>query len=85
MTTEEFNSLGLSINDIVDIAMNDGTSKRVTIHTANAYLGKGEYENYTTKEIVPAESAKLLYINFNDLSRAYSINLEDIQSVELIN
>jgi hypothetical protein len=83
MTAKEFNNYGFKINDKLKIILNDGTERVEILHSSSAYVVP-ERENYITKEITPGEPAKLLYINYNDLSKAYSINLEDIQSVELI-
>ncbi|WP_339686610.1 hypothetical protein [uncultured Nonlabens sp.] len=83
MTAKEFNNYGFKINDKLKIILNDGTERVEILYSSSAYVIP-ERENYITKEIIPREPAKLLYNNYNDLSKAYSINLEDVQSVELI-
>lgn len=86
MTVQQFNEKGFEINDLIQVRMNNGEIKSIQLHTATAYQGRGEYQNYSTKEIIPASKARILYIDLkkpNGLPA--SIDLEQVESVQKIN
>lgn len=85
MTVKEFNDLELKTNDNVQITTNDGQLFNVVLYAGKAYLGRGQHQNYLTKEIIPAEPVKIL-INGNNVNGfAEFIFLDDIAEVNLFN
>jgi hypothetical protein len=85
MTANEFNAIEFNAYDRVELTMNDGSIKEVILQSGNAYLGRGEYVIYTTKEKVEAEPAKLLYNDFKEPSGSASkIDLDDIKSIKKV-
>jgi hypothetical protein len=81
MTAKQFDDLGLKANDNVQITMNDGQIFNVILYSGNAYLGRGELQNYITKEIIPADPVKIL-INGNNVNGfAEFIFLDEVAEV----
>jgi hypothetical protein len=85
MTVQEFNNLELNANDNVQITMNDGQVFDVVLYSGKAYLGRGEYQNYITKEIIPADPAKILINGDNANGSAEFIYLDDVAQVNPLN
>lgn len=85
MTVQEFNNLELNADDNVQITMNDGQVFDVYLYSGKAYLGRGEYQNYITKEIIPADPVKILINGDNANGLAEFIYLDDVAQVNPLN
>lgn len=84
MTVEEFDDLELNANDNVQIVMSDGQLFDVVLYSGKAYLGRGEYQNYITKEIIPADPVKILINGNNSNDLAEFIYLDNVTEVNLL-
>lgn len=84
MTLEEYNNLALKANDNVQITMIDGQVYNVFLYSGEAYLGRGEYQNYLTKEIIPANPVKILINGDNPNDFVKFIHLDDVLKVDLL-
>lgn len=84
MTVEQFDNLELKLNDRVQIIMNDGSMFNEILYSGNAYKGRGEYINYLSKQVIPADPSKILIIGNNIQGFAEFILLDDVETVLLL-
>jgi hypothetical protein len=83
MTVKEFNDLELSCDDTVDVVMNDGTKRRLILHSGNAYEGIQEQQTYIYNQTIPATKPQLLYYGVPS-NKTDGIFLEEILSVTFV-
>jgi hypothetical protein len=75
--------LKFSVHDKVKVKLTNKTELTLMLHSGNAYLGRGEYINYLTKELVEAKEPLMLYIGVPS-PHIDGIPLNEIETVELI-